>query len=77
MHIFDVRVRNSVRIQPFGNEDLMLASDSASWRSDASLVQVVLVGGFHPHRSMDVFGDCGKFIVIISTLLLVKLTAGN
>jgi hypothetical protein len=40
MHTFDVMVRNSVRIQPIGNDGLVLASDATGWRADATLVQV-------------------------------------
>lgn len=29
---FDVRVRNSVRIQPISNEELVITSDSTAWR---------------------------------------------
>jgi hypothetical protein len=32
MPAFDVRSRNSVRIQPVGNEGLGLASDATAWR---------------------------------------------
>jgi hypothetical protein len=45
MHIFDVGVKYSVRIQPIGNEELVLASDATAW-GDASLVLVISGGAF-------------------------------
>jgi hypothetical protein len=55
MHRFDGRARNSVRIQPIGNEGLelllaLVASGATSWRADAPLVEV--------------FDYCGKFFII-------------
>jgi hypothetical protein len=65
MQTFNVRVRNSVQIQPTGNEGLALVLDATSWRDDALLVQVILGGFlFQLHKSTDVFGDSGKFVII-------------
>jgi hypothetical protein len=38
---FDIRVRDSVPIQPVGNEGLVLATDATSRSANASLVQVI------------------------------------
>jgi hypothetical protein len=42
MHTFEVRVRNSVRIQPVVSEGIVLESDATSWKANASLAQVIL-----------------------------------
>jgi hypothetical protein len=55
----------SVRIQPVGNEGLVLAWGATSWMADASLVQVISRGLlFQLHKKGDVFGDTGKFAII-------------
>jgi hypothetical protein len=65
MHTFDLRVRNPVRIQPIGSEGFVSAPDAATWRDDASLVQVTWGAScFQLHKSKDVFGGSGRFFII-------------
>jgi hypothetical protein len=60
---FDVNLRNSVLIQPVGNEGVVLASAGTSWRADALLVQVTSRDfWFELHKPTDMRGDSRELL---------------
>jgi hypothetical protein len=60
MPIFDVRMRNSVRIQPIVNEELVLTPDATARRWCVSGTRHLEGFLFQLHRSTDVFCDFGN-----------------